>query len=360
MRFIAALMVFAFHVSLEGVFADRPVGDGYYAAVNKFGFAGVSFFFILSGFVLTWSARETDTARGFWRRRLVKIYPNHVVTWAAAVVLMLAFGPAFGWHQAVPNLLLVHTWVPVRDVFSSMNNVSWSLACEVLFYLSFPVLLPLVKRIRPERLRGAAVAVAVAVLLVVPVAGALLPSSPSVPWDPGTSMASFWFLYVFPPVRALEFVLGMLVARLVLTRRWVDIGLGPATALVAAGYVVALVAPTPYQFAAATAVPLALLIGTGASADISGRRSPLRGRVAQWLGETSFAFYMVHWLVLSYGHRLLGGGSWSTPVAVLVVLGLLAVSLALAGALHAIVERPAMRRFGRSRAAAVGGGRDAP
>jgi peptidoglycan/LPS O-acetylase OafA/YrhL len=99
MRFIAALMVFAFHVSLEGVFADKPVGDGYYTAVNKFGFAGVSFFFILSGFVLTWSARETDTARRFWRRRLVKIYPNHVVTWAAAAVLMLALGPAFGWYR---------------------------------------------------------------------------------------------------------------------------------------------------------------------------------------------------------------------------------------------------------------------
>jgi peptidoglycan/LPS O-acetylase OafA/YrhL len=242
----------------------------------------------------------------------------------------------------------------VREVFSSMNNVSWSLACELLFYLSFPVLLPLVRRVRPGRLWAVAVAVAAAVVLVVPVAGALLPSSPSVPWDPGTSMASFWFLYVFPPVRALEFVLGMLVARLVMTGRWVDVGLVPATALVAVGYAVALVAPTPYQFAAATAVPLALLIGSGASADISGRRSPLRGRLAQWLGETSFAFYMVHWLVLSYGHRLVGGGSWSTPVAVLVVVGLLAVSLGLAGVLHAVVERPAMRRFSRPRAAAVG------
>ncbi|NUT52856.1 MAG: acyltransferase, partial [Saccharothrix sp.] len=205
MRFAAALMVFAFHVSLEGVFADTSVGGAYYAAVNKFGFVGVSFFFILSGFVLTWSARETDAPRRFWRRRFVKIYPNHVVTWVAAVVLMVAVGPAFGWHQALPNLLLVHTWVPVREVFSSMNNVSWSLACEVLFYLSFPVLLPLVRRIRPERLWVAAGALAVAGVLVVPVAGAVLPASPSVPWDPGTSMASFWFLYVFPPVRALEF-----------------------------------------------------------------------------------------------------------------------------------------------------------
>ncbi|NUT50999.1 MAG: acyltransferase, partial [Saccharothrix sp.] len=87
----------------------------------------------------------------------------------------------------------------------------------------------------------------------------------------------------------------------------------------------------------------------GARADLGGRRSALRGPVAQWLGERSFAFYMAHWLVLSYGHRLLGGGSWSTPVAVAVVLGLLLVSLAVAAAMYVAVERPMMRKFSRSR-----------
>ena len=36
----------------------------------------VSLFFILSGFVLTRFARPGDTARAFWRRRVVKIYPK--------------------------------------------------------------------------------------------------------------------------------------------------------------------------------------------------------------------------------------------------------------------------------------------
>ncbi len=44
-----------------------------------------SFFFILSGFVLTWSLRPTDTAARFWQRRVARIYPNHAAIWLAAL-----------------------------------------------------------------------------------------------------------------------------------------------------------------------------------------------------------------------------------------------------------------------------------
>lgn len=48
------------------------------------GRSALSFFFVLSGFVMTWSARPGDTATAFWRRRAAKIYPLHAVTWFAA------------------------------------------------------------------------------------------------------------------------------------------------------------------------------------------------------------------------------------------------------------------------------------
>jgi peptidoglycan/LPS O-acetylase OafA/YrhL len=42
---------------------------------------------VLSGFVLTWSARKYDTVRQFWHRRFLKIFPHHIVAFAIALIL---------------------------------------------------------------------------------------------------------------------------------------------------------------------------------------------------------------------------------------------------------------------------------
>ena len=79
LRFAAAFLVFGFHAHIEGIVAagaTRDVMDWVFGP----GAAGVSFFFVLSGFVLTWSVRPGETAWRFWRRRIAKIYPNHAVT----------------------------------------------------------------------------------------------------------------------------------------------------------------------------------------------------------------------------------------------------------------------------------------
>jgi peptidoglycan/LPS O-acetylase OafA/YrhL len=38
------------------------------------------------------------------------------------------------------NLLLAQAWVPDPNVFLSVNGPSWSLSCELMFYLLFPLL----------------------------------------------------------------------------------------------------------------------------------------------------------------------------------------------------------------------------
>ncbi|WP_433234451.1 acyltransferase family protein [Actinomadura nitritigenes] len=352
MRILAALLVFFCHATFQAFYGDRGPAPSLEGPATAAGWLGVAFFFVLSGFVLTWSSRPGDAARDFWRRRFVKIYPNHLVTWTA--VLLLAFLPGQAaadratWGKTLPSLLLVHAWVPDAEVMNALHIPSWSLSCELLFYLCFPLVIRAVRAIGPDRLWGCAAGLVALVVLVPALAQWLLPDTPKMPWFP-MSVWDYWAVYSLPPVRLLEFTLGVVMARIVLSGRWVGLGLGPAFCLLAAGVVLQVkLVPSPWAMVAPTVVPLALVIAAAADRDSRGRPSLLAAPVMIWLGEISFALYLVHLPVLTYGRLVLGGG-WSAPAALGVEAGLLGVALALAAALHTWVERPAMRRWSRRR-----------
>lgn len=349
MRFAAALLVFLIHAMFEAFFAEPGAQNGLTAVFLQGGWSSVGFFFILSGFVLTWSARPTDTTRGFWKRRALKIYPNHLVMLAVFIAVSAWIThDAFDGGHAVLNALLLQSFFPDVEIRTGFNGVAWTLSCELLFYLCFPLLHRLISRIRPERLWAWAAGV-LAAIVAVPVAVLLL-MPPEEPFPLiGVTLSQLWLTFQFPPTRLLEFAFGMLLARIVMTGRRLPLGLAGAAVFGIAAYVAGSLLPGPFAMAAICALPMGLMIAAGARLDIAHRRTWLATRPMIWLGEVSFAFYMVHFLVLDYVHRLLGGASFSTPVAVAVVVLVFAVTLVLAWGLHSCVERPIMRRFARSR-----------
>ncbi|MEV4759400.1 acyltransferase [Micromonospora sp. NPDC049559] len=353
LRFIAAALVFATHVVWNTSLAAGPFGDGVRRLFSLSGAYGVGFFFILSGFVLTWTARRGDTAGRFWRRRFVKIYPSHLVTFLLAGVLLVAIAQPIATVDWVASLLLVQAWFPDIGTSSAMNGPSWSLSCEFFFYLMFPLFFAAVRRLRATWLWWA---VGVTVALI---AGAFLVAQFLVTDQPrltifflsGTySFTQIWFVYFLPPVRALEFVLGMLLARIVLAGRWPAFGVLPAAAVAVAGYLVALVAPYLAGTGGLASIWTAPLIAAAAVSDWRGTATGLRGRVLVRLGELSFAFYLVHWIVIMTAARLLGPQrAFPQPVGYALIAVLLAVSLLLAWVLHTVVEDPVVRRFSRPR-----------
>jgi peptidoglycan/LPS O-acetylase OafA/YrhL len=360
MRFLAAAMVFVFHTAISFAFANQTVGFAYLFFVSGLGSIAVSFFFVLSGFVLTWSAREHDSAPMFWRRRFFKIFPNHVVTFAAALVLMSIAGQAIRIPETVSNLFLVQSWVPRYNFVTSANGPAWTLACEVLFYLCFPLLFAALHRVKGNVLWVLAAATTAVIMVIPAISLAALPSTPAFPWGPA-SWVQIWFVNYFPVSRLFEFVLGILLARIVMSGKWIRLPLPVALGIGFVGYGVSLFVPTHflYRYAAVMVIPLALIIAAGAAADLKGRKTVFAGRAMVFLGEVSFAFYLVHFLVLTYGHRAFGvsinpigdvtGPQWSTPIAIAFFVASFAVSLLCAWALYALVERPIMRRWANPR-----------
>lgn len=359
-RFFAAFSVFACHALVLGYLhpaTQARLSDTAFAL----GWLGVEFFFVLSGFVLTWSVRTAGPASSFWRRRLAKVFPNHVVTWLAALGLAVWAGHAVDPANLLPSLFLVHTWLPRGEFILTVNVVTWSLACELFFYLAFPLLYALLRRIPEHRLWHAAAAVT-AVILLLPAAALLwVPGTPRLPGQE-MSLTQNWFLVSFPPVRALDFVLGILAARIVLAGRAPNLSVPGALALLAAGFAAQVALwPTVYGLTATVVVPVMLLIMAIASADLRGAPSLLRSRPLLFLGEISFASYLVHYLVLSFAHLPLGASrSWDAPAAAAVIAALFGVTTLLSWGLHRLVEVPAMRRWSRPRPAAAPAPLDPP
>ncbi|KOV24911.1 acyltransferase [Streptomyces sp. XY431] len=351
LRFPAALAVFAYHAALPiptlRFFADDSTEFRFVDLADQAGGLGVAFFFVLSGFVLTWSARPGDTATGFWRRRLVKIVPNYVVAWALAMIFFAgSYTPV---RTAVLNLLMLQVWIPDFNTYFSVDPPSWSLGAELVFYLSFPLLHRALRRIRPERLFlwiGGTVA---AIVATPALAYLVLPDTPGVPGGYDSSVVQYWFSYVLPPVRLLDFALGILVALAVRSGRWRDIGMVWSGLLLVAGYVATRWVPYLYAQRVTTVVPIALLVASAAIADRDGRFTPFRNRAMTWLGEISFAFYLLHFVVLTEMRDLLGTKLYTTPEGIGLLLLAIGVTVLLSWILYRLVEAPITKRFSSPR-----------
>ncbi|MFF7981317.1 acyltransferase family protein [Streptomyces sp. NPDC007901] len=327
LRWMAAVLVFGLHVHNFRYFGGA--GGRFMSWGFEAGASGVSFFFVLSGFVLMWSARPGDRAPRFWWRRVARVYPVHLVTVVVALVMAFTLPrqPRPTLPQGLADVFLVHSWW--RPWWQTLDPVSWSLACEAFFYAAFPLLALVLRRLEA---RGATVLAGLSVLAVL----ALAWTDAHHCWDQPISS--------FPAARLPEFALGAATARLVLLGRWRGPGLEASLALAVIGYFLVPQVTDDYAATACTITGFALLIPAAAVADLRGLPSLWRRRWLVRLGELSFAFYMIHLLVLRAGTHLLGTRPrYDLLTGAAVATAAFTVSLVLSWLLYEGVERPARR-----------------
>jgi peptidoglycan/LPS O-acetylase OafA/YrhL len=205
-RFIAALMVVMCHVHKYGVFTIAALDDVPLEA-------GVSFFFVLSGFILTYTYFTRDFAgknlQRFYASRFARIWPAHFTAGILALIIapsiLMFIKPLKAAGIVFTNLFMLQSWIPRSEYFFSLNSPSWSISTEFFFYLCFPFLLPQIKGNwkRPLLVTLAATLISIAIASSVGARGFSLQ---------GYSLF-LWIIYINPVARIFEFVLGMAAAK---------------------------------------------------------------------------------------------------------------------------------------------------
>ncbi|MEM7630716.1 MAG: acyltransferase [Pseudomonadota bacterium] len=142
-RAVAAIMVAIFHANLFLLPKNFYDGNGA-GAVFNFGYAGVEFFFVLSGFIMMLVHRQ-DFGRPermglFLYKRVVRIYPIYWMVLTFLVAIYIA-APTRGPDHAREPLSILASYLlwPTED--GPIMAVAWTLQHEMLFYLIFATLL---------------------------------------------------------------------------------------------------------------------------------------------------------------------------------------------------------------------------
>jgi peptidoglycan/LPS O-acetylase OafA/YrhL len=339
LRFIAALVVFGFHGL---VFFDEPTRHALGYLVSQ-GRSGVTFFFVLSGFLLAWSARPGDRAVPFYRRRLARIYPAYFASLLFASMLWAILDPA-ALRRGLLTPILLQAWVPTSQSYFAINVPAWSLSVEAFFYLTFPLVILGLRRLTT---RGLTVSLLVMVSVTVVLAAVASAHVPPTALDQDSVWV--WLAYYFPPSRLPEFVVGMILGLLVKRGALPTANWPSAIAIAAAVYLSVGVWPSTYGVSALVVLPFGLLIVAAAQRDVAGTPGILRGRLSVRLGEASYCFYLLHHIFIV---RLAQPGIRDLGIdGVLGFVLALVLSLIASYLLHRFVEVPFERRLrGRARA----------
>lgn len=308
------------------------------------GYIGVDVFFVISGYLIS-AVILTDLEKGlfsfawFYERRIRRIFP--------ALFSMLAVTTLLAYRYLAPSDLESYSRSLLAALFSVSNLLfwhqagyfdapsaakpllhTWSLAVEEQFYIFFPILLVLVRRWFPKRLKEVILGISVL----------------------SFALACFWVrrdattAFFLAPLRAWELLLGTM-----LSQSYLPEVRGRAMRNAASLLGILLILIPALAYTAATPFPglAALPPCLGAALIIAaGENGPsLIGTVLSWrpfvfIGLISYSLYLWHWPILVFQNSSALLLDSSEPNSRLVKIAVLLVSLLVASASWLLVETP--------------------
>jgi peptidoglycan/LPS O-acetylase OafA/YrhL len=299
----------------------------------------VQLFFALSGFVLAINAGKYLSFWDFIVARFARIWPAHLFGLLLCTWLIFPGGLRYlsepsQFGALALNLALLQAWVPHAQTYYSYNAPSWSISCEMFFYLVFlPVFWFLAKN---PRLHAPLLAVGLGTILW---AGYLFAARFSI-----TSVS--WLNYINPLVNLPIFVMGVVTGIVFNRVKPGAISFGAASLLQVVALVFVLMSnQLPFlmqpRFESDYKAGLFCCVLFFALSSMDGAVSRgLSIRPLIYLGEISYSIYLIHYGIIVGGAErklvpLLSLPIWEQWVAELVIIGILSALS------HAIIERPA-------------------
>lgn len=319
-RFIAALMVFVFHT---GILSQYQLGA-----------AGVSFFFVLSGFILTYNYHNKinvlnkTNLKKFYIARFAKIYPLHFLTFLIAVPITLIYFNPDGWYliklayMSVINLSLIQSFFPSSATYFNFNGVSWTLSVEAFFYLTFPFLIFNIRKLKIHNYKFGTILVLSILWMGLFILNINLDES---------NHFLVWALHIFPGARLFEFITGIALGLLFIKNQnnWNSVKHSIAEVLAVALFMVALLVSSNFQTGVVRGgyfIPVWCILVYIFAHQKGIFSRLLSNKVFVYLGEISFSFYMIHQLIIRYYSQLKFDESYMAVVCFVITMILSAIT----------------------------------
>lgn len=217
----------------------------YHSGISVSASGAVCVFFMLSGFTLSYSElhRSSYAAPGLIGsvrsavKRVWKLYPLYIVCMLPVLVLDLwEMSHAFSTQALIALLkkfaaclVLLQSWVPNADVAVAFNGVAWFLSTLLFLYICFPFVFALIRKLK-------AVSMAFAMIILLASAQAALGFAAKplegflLGWQliPADGKFAYWFSYIFPLFRLLDFSIGCILGWIFVKCRENNVSVRPA------------------------------------------------------------------------------------------------------------------------------------